>query len=164
MANTSVYTGNDGSLTLAAPSGVEGKAAQAIITAYDTISVGRVQDVSLRVAAEVTEYHEIGESYPTQLRPGNVHVSGTIGRAFINGALLKLCLGVAADSRPKGAWTQPAMNMTLQVSNSAVPNVRSIMTLHDVKIENWTLRVPEATFVLETAAFKALFITIQDEG
>jgi hypothetical protein len=98
------------------------------------------------------------------LRPGNVSIRGTIGRAFINGAMLKLCLGEAADNRPAGSWTQPAFNVTLQVSNSAVPDVRSILTLHDVKIENWTLAMPEEAFVMESARFQALFVSVQDEG
>jgi hypothetical protein len=164
MANTSVYTGSDGSLTLSVPSGVEGDAAQAVISAYDTIAVGRVQDVNVKVLSEVFAFNEIGERYATQLRPGNVSITGTIGRAFINGAMLKLCLGEAADSRPQGSWSQPAMNMTLQVANTAVPDVRSIVTLHDVKIETWSLEMPESTFVLEAAAFKALFVSVQDEG
>jgi hypothetical protein len=160
MANTSVYTGSDGSITLSVPSGVEGEAGQAVITAYDTITVGRVEDVSVEVVSEVLAYNEIGQRYATQLRPGNV----SIGRAFINGAMLKLCLGEAAENRPAGSWTQPAFNVTLQVANAAVPDVRSILTLHDVKIENWTLAMPEEAFVMESARFQALFVSVQDEG
>ena len=130
MANTSVYTGSDGSLTLSVPSGVEGDAAQTVITAYDTITVGRVEDVTVEILSEVLAFNEIGQRYATQLRPGNVSIRGTLGRAFINGAMLKLCLGEAAENRPAGSWTQPALNVTLQVSNSAVPDVRSILTLH----------------------------------
>jgi hypothetical protein len=164
MANTSVYTGSDGSITLSVPSGVEGDAAQSVIAAYDTVTVGRVENVIVEVVSEVLAYNEIGQRYATQLRPGNVAVRGTIGRAFINGAMLKLCLGEAAESRPAGSWSQPAFNVTLQVSNSAVPDVRSILTLHDVKIENWTLALPEQAFVMESARFQALFVSVQDEG
>jgi hypothetical protein len=164
MPNTSVYTGSDGSLTLSVPSGVEGDAGQAVITAYDTVTVGRVENVTVEVISEVLAYNEIGQRYATQLRPGNVAIRGTIGRAFINGAMLKLCLGEAADNRPAGSWTQPAFNVTLQVSNSAVPDVRSILTLHDVKIENWKLSMPEEAFVMESARFQALFVSVQDEG
>jgi hypothetical protein len=164
MANTSVYTGSDGSITLSVPSGVEGEAAQTVISAYDTVTVGRVENVTVEVVSEVLAYNEIGQRYATQLRPGNVAIRGTIGRAFINGAMLKLCLGEAADSRPAGSWSQPAFNVTLQVSNSAVPDVRSILTLHDVKIENWTVAMPEQAFVMESARFQALFVSVQDEG
>ncbi len=164
MANTSVYTGSDGSLTLSVPSGVEGDAAQAVITAYDTVTVGRVEDVTVEVISEVLAFNEIGQRYATQLRPGNVSIRGTIGRAFINGAMLKLCLGEAADNRPAASWTQPAFNVTLQVANSAVPDVNSVLTLHDVKIENWTLSMPEEAFVMESARFQALFVSVQDQG
>ena len=43
MANTSVYTGADGSITLSTPDGAEGEAAQTVLGEYDLISVGRVQ-------------------------------------------------------------------------------------------------------------------------
>jgi hypothetical protein len=164
MANTSVYTGSDGAITLSVPSGTEGEAAQAVLTAYDAISVGRVQDVTVELLSEVLPYHEIGQRYATQLRPGNVTIRGTIGRAFINGAMLKLCLGEAAESRPAASWAQPAINITLQVANSAVPDVRSVLTLHDVKINQWVYTVPESSFVMESVSFQALFMSIQDEG
>src|SRR3954469_23735232 len=146
MANTSVYTGSDGSLTLSVPSGVEGDAAQAVITAYDTVTVGRVEDVTVEVISEALAYNEIGQRYATELRPGNVSIRGTIGRAFINGAMLKLCLGSAADSRPAASWVQPAFNMTVLVQNPALPDARSTITLHDVKIESWAYTMPEEDF------------------
>ena len=52
----------------------------------------------------------------------------------------------------------------LRTRNAAVPDVRSILTLHDVKIENWTLTMPEEAFVMESARFQALFVSVQDEG
>ena len=96
MPNTSVFTGADGSMTLSVPGGTEGEAAQAVIEANELVSVGRVQDVRVEVHSEVRAFNEIGQRYATQLRPGNVSVRGTIGRAYINGAMLSLCLGEAA--------------------------------------------------------------------
>jgi adenosylcobinamide amidohydrolase len=93
MANTSVFTGADGSITLSTPEGLEGEKAQEVLTAYDMISVGRVQDVKVLVSSEVKPFHEIGQRYATELRPGNVSIAGTIGRAYVNGAMLKLLLG-----------------------------------------------------------------------
>jgi hypothetical protein len=162
MANTSVYTGADGSLTLSTPQSAEGEAAQAIIDESEIVSVGRVQNVQVVVESAVRPFHEIGQRYATQLRPGNVRVSGTIGRAFVNGALLKLMLGEAAAGRPGGSWTQPAFNVTLAVENSAVPGVKSTITLHDVKIDNWVYTIPEDDFVMEQAKFQALYLTVED--
>jgi len=108
MANNHVYTGADGSITLAAPQGVEGEQAQAVLTEYELISVGRVQDVRVDVRTDLKAFHEIGQRYATELRPGNVTIRGTIGRAYVNGALLKLLLGEAAASRgdlPRGPLT-----------------------------------------------------------
>ena len=164
MPNTSVYTGSDGSITLAVPQGAEGDAAQAVLTEFDTISVGRVQNVRVEVHSDVRPFHEIGQRYATQLRPGNVTIRGTIGRAYINGAMLRLCLGEAASSRPAASWTQPAFNITLLVQNPSLPDVRNTITLHDVKIDSWAYDIPESDFVLESIGFQALFLSVEDEG
>ena len=85
--------------------------------------MGRVQDVRVEVHSAVKAYHEIGQRYATELRPGNVTIRGTIGRAYINGALLKLLLGEAADSRPAASWVQPAINISLLLGNPVTPSV-----------------------------------------
>lgn len=164
MANTSVFTGADGSITLSVPQGAEGAATEAIIDEFDSVSVGRVTDVRVEVLSDVKAFHEIGQRYATELRPGNVHVRGTIGRAYINGAMLKLLLGEAADGRPATSWVQPAMNITLLVENAATEGVNSTVTLHDVKLDRWTYQMPEDDFVLESVGFQALFLTVADEG
>ena len=164
MANTSVYTGADGSITLSVPVGAEGEKAQAVLNDNDLISVGRVSNVRVEIASELKAYHEIGQRYPSQLRPGNINVSGTIGRAYINGAMLKLMLGEGADSRPAASWVQPAFNITLLLGNAADPKVRNTLTLHDVKLSNWVYEIPEDDFVMESVAFMAINATVQDEA
>jgi hypothetical protein len=164
MPNTSVFTGADGSLTLSTPQGTEGEAAQGIIDTYQTVSVGRVQDVKVHVHAELRAFHEIGQRYATELRPGNVSVSGTIGRAYINGAMLSLLLGEAATARPGASWAQPAFNITLLLTNPARPDVRSTVTIHDAKIDSWVGQLPEDDFTMESVSFQALYLTVEDEG
>ena len=78
--------------------------------------------------------------------------------------MLTLLLGEAAGSRPAQSWTQPTFSMTLVASNSAVPGVTSTLTLHDVKIDSWDFHMPEDDFLLESVGFRALFITVGDEG
>jgi hypothetical protein len=164
-ANTSIYTGSDGSLTLSVPQGKEGDTAQAVVIGpYDLINVGRVENVHVEVNSEIHSFNELGSRYATQLRAGNITIKGTIGRAFINGALLKLLLGEAAASRPAGGFLQPSFNMTLLLENAAAPGVRSSATLHDVKIENWTYDLPQDDVVREQINFQALFIDVADEG
>jgi hypothetical protein len=164
MANTSVFTGADGSLALSTQQTPEGTSAQAAIDQFGVQVIGRVQDVTVQVNSDVKPFHEIGQRYATQLRPGNVEVRGTIGRAYINGAMLTLLLGEAAGSRPAQSWTQPTFSMTLVASNSAVPGVTSTLTLHDVKIDSWSFHMPEDDFLLESVGFRALFVTVGDEG
>jgi hypothetical protein len=163
MPNTSVFTGADGSITLSVPQGTEGERAQEVLDAFQTINVGRVQNVRVEVYSEIRTFNEIGQRYATQLRPGNVAVRGTIGRAYINGAMLRLMLGEAADNRPAASWTQPAFNITLLAQNAAAPDVRNTVTLYDVKLENWVGTWPEDDFLMESIGFQALYLTVADE-
>ena len=164
MANTSVFTGADGAVTLSAGQGGEGQKAQDVLKAYDLIAVGRVQNVRIEVQSEVKAFYELGQRYATELRPGNISIRGTIGRAYINGALLKLMLGEAADSRPAGSWTQPAINITLLLQHPAAANVRNTVTLHDVRLDSWVYSLPEDDWLLEAVTFQALYLTVQDES
>ena len=164
MANTKVFTGADGSITLSPAQGEEGSAAEGVINDFEVLTVGRVQNVRVEVHSDVKPYHEIGQRYATELRPGNVTVRGTIGRAYVNGAILRLLLGEAADQRPGNSWVQPAFNITILVENPANPGVRSTMTLNDVKIEGWSWAMPEDDFVMESLSYQALYITVGDEG
>jgi hypothetical protein len=77
------------------------------------------------VSSELKPFHELGQRYPTELRPGNVNISGSIERAAVNGALLKLLLGDAASSRPKGTFVSPAFNLDLRLENPSRPGVAS---------------------------------------
>ena len=164
MANTSVFTGADGSITLAATQGTEGDKAKDVLTAYDLIAVGRIQNVRVEVSSEIRPFHEIGQRYATELRAGNVNIRGTIERAYLNGAMLKLLLGEAADSRPPASWPQPTFNITLLSENAAKAGVRSTITLHEVKIGNWGFNMPEDDFLMEQISFQALYLSVQDEA
>jgi hypothetical protein len=164
MANTRVYTGADGAITLSAGQGAEGEKAQAVLTSYDLIAVGRVQNVRVEVVSEIRPFHEIGQRYATELRAGNITIRGTIGRAYVNGALLKLLLGEASESRPAGSWAQPSFNITLLAENAGAAGVRNTVTLHDVKIGSWGYTMPEDDFLMEEVAFQALYLTVADEG
>ena len=164
MPNTSVYTGADGSITLSVPQGLEGEGAQDVLDTFEMINVGRVQNVKVEVHSEVRPFNEIGQRYATQLRPGNVTIKGTIGRAYINGAMLRLLLGEAADTRPAASWAQPSFNITLLAQNAAAPDVRNTVTIHDAKIDSWVGDWPEDDFLMESINFQALYLTVADEG
>ena len=162
MANTNVFRGSDGALVLAVDTGVEGEQVQAIIDEYNLTPVGRVTNVEVQVSSELKPFHELGQRYPTELRPGNVNITGSIERAAINGALLKLLLGEAASSRPAGSFVSPAFNLDLRLENPSRPGTTSAVTLHGVKIQNWSYGIPEDDFVMERADFRALWISVED--
>ena len=94
-----MYRGSDGTISVAVETGRgrrQGEGRQR--DAYSLTPIGRVTGVTVRVTNEVKPFHELGQRFATELRPGNINVYGTIERAYINGALLKLMLGEAADS------------------------------------------------------------------
>jgi hypothetical protein len=48
--------------------------------------------------------------------------------------------------------------------NPALPGNRSAITLHQVKIDNWSYQMPEDDFIMEGARFQALYMTVEDEA
>ncbi len=167
MPNTNVFTGMDGSITVAVDDAEspEGQAAVAVSDAFALSPVGRATDVTVQVISVMQPFHEVGQRYATELRPGNVNVSGTIGRAHINGALLRLMLGdAAAGTRPQGAFVSPTFNLSLLLENPAKPGQRSTLTVHGVKLDGWSYRMPEDAFVVEQVTFQALWIAVQDDS
>lgn len=162
MTNTNVFRGSDGSIVLAVNTGAEGDLAKGVIDTYALTPVGRATGVEVQVDSDIQPFHELGQRYATELRAGNVNVSGRIDRAFINGALLKLLLGDAASSRPAGAFVHPSFNISLRAENPARPGVSSTVTVHGVKIDEWSYALPEDDFVMEQVSFKALWISVED--
>ena len=163
MPNTNVFRGTDATLSLAVEATPEGQAAEEIINFFQLSPVGRASNVEVFVRTELETFHEIGRRHPVSLRPGNIHVSGKVDRAYINGALLRLLLGKGAlPEREAEPYAQPSFNLMLDVKDPAVPGTSSTITVHGVKFENWSYSLPEADFVMESVTFKGLFITVDD--
>src|SRR6266404_9234044 len=144
---TTVYRGSDGTISLAVETGPEGDKAKAINEAYSLTPIGRVTGVTVRVTNDVEPFHELGQRFATELRPGNINVYGTIERAYINGALLRLMLGDAADSRPAGTFVGPTFNLSLQLRNAAQPDISATVTVMGVQLNEWNYSLPEDDFV-----------------
>jgi hypothetical protein len=161
---TTVYRGSDGTISLAVEAGLEGDKAKAISDAYALTPIGRVTGVTVRVTNDVEAFHELGQRFATELRPGNVNVYGTIQRAYINGALLKLMLGDAADSRPAGTFVSPSFNLNVRLENPSLPGVTSSVTVMGVKMEEWNYNLPEDDFAMETVNFRALWVKVEDQA
>ena len=160
--NTDVYTGADGAILLSAPQTTAGEAAQEVLDQHELTAVGRVQDVRVEVTSEVRAYHEIGQRSASQLREGNVNVRGTLGRAYVNGALIGLMLGEARGGRPGGNWVQPAINITVRLASQTSGSINTL-TLHHVKLDSWVYNLPEDEFVMEKVGFQALYVTVAEE-
>jgi hypothetical protein len=166
MVNTNVFRGSDATLTLSddGASTGESQIAKDTIDFYKLSPVGRASNVEVFVQTDLESFHEIGKRHPAVLRPGNINISGKIGRAFINGALLKLLLGKGAETaRVAEQYPQPSFNLMLDLKDAAAPDTTSTLTIHSVKFENWAYSLPEDDFVMESVTFKGLFITVEDK-
>ena len=161
MAST-VYRGSDGTIAVAVEPGVEGDKAKAVTDKFALTPIGRCTGVTVRVTNDVKPFHELGQRIATELRPGNINVYGSIGRAYINGALLKLMLGDAADSRPAGSFISPSFNLSIRLENPSLPGVTSTVTVMGVKLEEWNYELPEDDFAMEKVNFRALWVKVED--
>ncbi|MGH6923186.1 MAG: hypothetical protein ACRED5_05395 [Propylenella sp.] len=159
---TNVYRGSDGTISLAVETGPEGDLAAAVNDEYGLTPVGRVTGVTVRVSSEVKPFHELGQRFATELRPGNINVRGSIERAHVNGALLKLMLGPAAQSRPQGAFSSPSFNLSLRLENPSLAGNNSTVTVMGVKLDQWDYSMPEDDFVMEKIGFQALWVKVED--
>jgi hypothetical protein len=142
----------------------EGAAADALVSNYDLSNVvGRLRNVSVTVTSDVQPFYEIGRRYPTHLRAGIVHVSGSAERAHVNGALLRLLLGDGAVSPPAAAnFVQPSFNMIATLTNSARPDQFTKITVFGVKFESWQWQVPADEFVMEAVKFQAIRVAFEE--
>jgi hypothetical protein len=164
MPNTNVFTGSDATLTLAIDSTPEGQAAKETIDFYRLSPVGRATNVEVYVQTDLEQFHEIGKRHAAALRPGNINISGKIGRAYINGALLRLLLGKGAlSAREQEPYPQPSFNLMLDLKDPAVPGTSSTITVYGVKFEGWVYTLPEDDFVMESVTFKGLYIAVEDK-
>lgn len=164
MAMTNVYTGANGALTLAFEDTPEGKDAKAVVDLYQMQTVGRVAGIEVSVQTDLQGYYEIGRRHPASLHPENVHISGKVRRAHINGALLFLLLGRgAAPTSVAEPFVQPTFNMTVSLNDPAVPGNTASLELKGVKFMDWNFSLPEDNFVMEDVTFKALSIRVVDK-
>jgi len=162
MALTSVFTGSHGTLGIA----VEGTPTQqadfnAISDAYGTALIGRVTDVEVCVHTELFEFFELGFRDVITISPGNVHITGTIGRAYVNGGLVFLLLGRGATENA-ATTIQPRFVLNLALKNPHIPDNALKVNVFGVKFETWGIHIPQEDFVMEQVRFKATRLGILD--
>jgi hypothetical protein len=167
MAMTNVFTGSNGALMIMKDgTDAEQIDADSILgqKAYDMAEIGRVTDIEVHVQTNLEEFHEIGQRHARSLHPGNIHISGRIGRAYVNGALLYLLLGRGASPNKKNEpYVQPTLAMNVILQDAALSKNRAILNVYGMKFQDWSQAMPEDDFVMENVTFKALSINVQDE-
>jgi len=164
MAMTNVFTGSNGTLTLANEDTPEGQDAKTVVELYEIQTVGRVTGITICVQTDLEEFHEIGRRHPTSLHPGDIHISGKISRAHINGALLFLLQGRGSlPTNVAEPYVQPVFNLVVTLTDPAVPGNAAGLELKGVKLQDWAYSLPEEDFVMENVTFKALSIRVIDK-
>jgi hypothetical protein len=162
MFNTGTFYSTDGSLTVARQTAMEADT----LTSYlgEGSSIGRVTGVNLTVATQVRAFHEVGYRLPRELRAGRIEIAGTVERAYINGALLRLMLGQYATAEETTGFVIPTLDMVLGFDNQAPPGEpgNSTLTVYGVMFDRWRLDLPADDFVLEHLSFKAQRINVLD--
>ncbi|HEY9604608.1 MAG TPA: hypothetical protein V6C85_23585 [Allocoleopsis sp.] len=163
---TNVYTGANGTLSLANEDTPEGQDASAIITTYQIQTIGRVTGVELCVQTDLEEFHEIGRRHAVSLHPGNIHISGRVNRAYINGAMLLLLQGRGSGPNQvdevANPFVQPTFNMTIDLKDPAFSGNSAKLEIGKVKFQSWSYSLPEEDFVMENVTFKAISIRVLD--
>lgn len=142
----------------------EGAAADALVSQYGlSNAVGRLRGVTITLTSDVKAFYEIGRRYPTHLRSGVVQTSGTVERAHINGALLRLLLGDGATSPPGSAnFVQPSFNIIATLQDSARPDQQTKVIAFGAKFSSWCYTVPADDFVMEQVTFQALRVAFEE--
>jgi len=161
-----VFRASDAVLVLAVDDKTtpEGAAADALATQYGFAnSVGRLKGVNVAVASDVQPFYEIGRRYPTHLRGGSVRTTGSIDRAHVNGALLRLLLGDGATSPPASPnFVQPSFNIIATLQDSAHPDQNVKVVVFGVKFTRWSTTIPLDDFVMESVDFEALRVAYEE--
>jgi hypothetical protein len=160
--NSRNFCGTDGTLVVSDPDGLDA----AVFTGYwgESGVVGRVTNVSISVTTEVKPFYELGSRSAKELRTGNIAIAGTVERAYLNGALLKLMLGQYSASEEAAGFTIPSFNMKLILDNllPAGDEGNSVLTVYGVIFDTWQTALPEDDFMLEKLSFKARRLAIAD--
>jgi hypothetical protein len=162
LFNSKTFFGTDGSLLFSDPVGFD----KDVFTKYygESGVVGRVTGVTVSVTTEIKAWYEIGSRAAKELRSGNIAIAGTIDRAYINGALLRLMLGKYAETDEAPGFVIPRFTMKLIADNLTPPGEpgNSTLTLSDVMVDGWQVSLPEDDFMLEHLSYKARRIAVAD--
>lgn len=166
MPYDKVFTGADGVLVF---SREEGSAADEILDFYEIEQVGRVKNIEIYTHQDIRAFYSLGTNLPIELRTGNIKIWGKIGRAYINGALLRLLLGRYAleGENPQSPIAAPVFDIMIQMKTPDTTDESldylSKLTVNKVIFDNWRFQIPEDDFVLEEVSFQALRLLVDDK-
>lgn len=136
-------------------------------------TIGWVSNVSLDVSNSSEAYFAIGDRVAKQTRRGQVELSGSIGRAFVDSSLIRLMFGQVTDDIAVhnlidlGASGVSAneVEMQLQFEDKTPGRERVVrIILSDVILETFSLEYAANDNIVENLDYQAGDITIIWDG
>lgn len=164
MLNTSTFFGTDGTMTLSDATGLDADAFGDYFG--ESGAVARVVNVAIQVTTRIHPFYGMGSRLPTELRAGNIAIAGTVERAYVNGALLRMMLGEYAVTEEAAGLAVPTFNMKLILDNLRPPGDEgnSLLTVYGVMFDSWQWNLPESDFALERLSFRARRLAVTDNA
>src|SRR5262245_2421767 len=119
MNNSNTYFGTDGTIALSLDDASDFPG----FTDYlgEDGAVGRVKDVKIYATTVIKPFHELGSRSAKELRAGNISIGGSIERAYINGALIKVMLSQYAENEETAGFKIPVFNIKVILDNLKPP-------------------------------------------
>ncbi len=111
--------------------------------------VGVVESVTVDITAATEGYYELGDAKPVEIVPGNVEISGTVDRAWIDSDLLDLI-----DAAP--AISEFGLSISIEDTNQ-------ILNVISAKPESASFDVPQDGFIMHSFDFIARDFEITEE-
>ena len=140
MPNTHVFTGMDGAISVAVERRRRGRRRQGRRRPVRP-DADRARDRRHRRGrSEMRPFHELGQRYATELRPGNVNVCGHDRPRARQRRAAEADARRGRGDEPAGGRpsSSPTFNLSLRMENAGLPGNSSTITVHGVKLDGWS--------------------------
>jgi hypothetical protein len=128
-----------------------------VITAnyYHYKVIGYIQSVNLDQDNDVTPVHEIGDRYPVELKEGNVTISLSLNRAWIDTSLISVAVHEISSAR---GWLA-SEEFDVDVYPKGTGSTNPLLTVRG-KFNTHSLDFPQDSLLMETAEIVGKDITV----
>jgi hypothetical protein len=112
-------------------------------------TVGYATGISITHNPNLEAFYEVGSREPKVIKEGNIEITGTVDRAFVD-----------RDMLGKESYTGELGEFTLEVYPEGVGEGKPKITLSGVKFSGWTFDMPQDGWITESSDFIAKSIAV----